>query len=59
MEKSININSIIKKLFNTASIKKKLSNYDIEKILKRSQLFSSSDFAETFLGSDKERIYNE
>lgn len=46
MERSINIHSIIKKV---------LSNYDIEKILKRAELFSSSDFAETFICLDKKQ----
>ena len=55
MEKSINIHAVIKKIFNKDEIKKNIFNYDIVKVLKRSQLYSSSDFADTFLSSAKEK----
>lgn len=55
MEKSINIYKIIKKVFNKDVIKQKLFHDDIATVLKRSQLYSSSDFADTFLSSAKEK----
>lgn len=43
----------MKKLFNINKIIKKLFSNDIDKILKRSQLYDGLDFADTFLKSTK------
>lgn len=55
MEKSINIYTVIKKIFSKDAIKQKLSHDHIITVLKRSQLYSSSDFADAFLSSVKEK----
>lgn len=53
MEKSISKNTFIGKIFNKDAIIKKFFNEDFVTVLKRSQLYSSSDFADAFLSSTK------